>query len=112
MVPQRDPGLTSVTGDAPATPAPISLEAAACQPVADVLRALGTTDEGLTSAEVAARRSAFGANVVATHRVTALGVLARQLRNPLLILLLAAAGDLRGDRRHRRRSDHRRRSSS
>jgi len=29
---------------------------------------------------------------VATHRVTAFGVLARQLRNPLLILLLAAAG--------------------
>ena len=100
MVPQRDPGLTSVTGvrRRPRHPFP---QAAACQPVADVLRALGTTDEGLTSAEAAARRSAFGANVVATHRVTAFGVLARQLRNPLLILLLGAAGDLRGDRRHR-----------
>jgi P-type Mg2+ transporter len=30
--------------------------------------------------------------VLATHRVTAFGVLVRQLRNPLLILLLAAAG--------------------
>jgi P-type Mg2+ transporter len=30
--------------------------------------------------------------VLASHRVTALGVLGRQLRNPLLLLLLAAAG--------------------
>ena len=30
--------------------------------------------------------------MLATHKVTALGVLGRQLRNPLLILLLAAAG--------------------
>ena len=41
----------------------------------------------------AARRLAtVGRNVLATHKVTALGVLGRQLRNPLLILLLAAAG--------------------
>jgi Mg2+-importing ATPase len=33
----------------------------------------------------------FGANVLLTHRVTAVGVLARQLRNPLLFLLLGAA---------------------
>ncbi len=34
----------------------------------------------------------FGRNVLAEHRVTALSVLIRQLRNPLLILLLSAAG--------------------
>ena len=58
---------------------------------ADVLRALGTTETGLTSEEAAARRRTFGANVLAERRVTVWGVLARQLRNPLLILLLAAA---------------------
>jgi Mg2+-importing ATPase len=53
---------------------------------------LGVDDAGLTSAEVASRRQRAGANVLATRRVTALGVLMRQLHNPLLILLLAAAG--------------------
>jgi Sigma-70, region 4/Cation transporter/ATPase, N-terminus len=40
------------------------------------------------------RRAAgsVGRNVLASHKVTALGVLGRQLRNPLLILLLAVAG--------------------
>ena len=33
----------------------------------------------------------FGANVLASRRVTAFAVLGRQLRNPLLILLLGAA---------------------
>ncbi len=34
----------------------------------------------------------MGPNVLASHRVTAFGVFVRQLRNPLLILLLSAAG--------------------
>jgi len=41
----------------------------------------------------------LGANVLASQRVTVFGILLRQLRNPLLILLLAAAGIsvLKGD---------------
>jgi Mg2+-importing ATPase len=58
----------------------------------DAMTRLGTSDAGLSTAEAAARRSRFGANILASHRVTALSVLWRQLRNPLLILLLGAAG--------------------
>ena len=60
-------------------------------PAEAVLERLGTCPEGLTSADAADRLRTFGANVLLTHRVTALGVLARQLRNPLLFLLLGAA---------------------
>jgi Mg2+-importing ATPase len=70
----------------------LGLSTSACLPAAEVLDALGSTDGGLTSDEAARRRETSGANVLATRHVTALGVLARQLRNPLLLLLLAAAG--------------------
>ena len=60
-------------------------------PAEAVLERLGTCPEGLTSADAADRLRTFGANVLLTHRVTALGVLVRQLRNPLLFLLLGAA---------------------
>ncbi|MDQ6697657.1 MAG: magnesium-translocating P-type ATPase [Actinomycetota bacterium] len=56
-----------------------------------MLRALESTERGLTSGEASARLDRFGPNVLSEHRVTAWGVLVRQLRNPLLILLLAAA---------------------
>jgi Mg2+-importing ATPase len=78
----------------PATPPEptLGLAEAAEQPVSEALRRLGSAEAGLTSAEAAARLARFGPNVLMSHRVTAFGVLARQLRNPLLILLLAAAG--------------------
>jgi Mg2+-importing ATPase len=56
-----------------------------------VLECLDTTEDGLSSDEAARRLLSFGPNVLAEHRVTAFGVLLRQVRNPLLILLLAAA---------------------
>ena len=59
--------------------------------VADAMARLGTSEAGLSTAEATERRSRFGANVLASHRVTILGVLWRQLRNPLLFLLLGAA---------------------
>jgi Mg2+-importing ATPase len=71
---------------------PLDLAAAARQPVSLVLQELGSTQAGLTSEEAASRLRTVGRNVLASHKVTALGVLGRQLRNPLLILLLAAAG--------------------
>jgi len=74
-----------------ASPA-LDLASAARQPVAEVLAGLGTTEAGLDSAEAAGRLARWGPNVLASHRVTVFGVLVRQLRNPLLILLLAAAG--------------------
>jgi P-type Mg2+ transporter len=70
----------------------LDLAAAARQPVGVVLQQLGSTQAGLTSGEAASRLARVGRNLLAVHRVTALGVLGRQLRNPLLVLLLAAAG--------------------
>jgi magnesium-transporting ATPase (P-type) len=70
----------------------LELAAAARYPVGVVLQELGSTPAGLTSEEAAGRLRTVGRNVLASHRVTAVGVLVRQLRNPLLILLLAAAG--------------------
>ena len=58
---------------------------------AQVLSRLGSRPDGLTSAEVATRLARYGANQLAEHRVRAGAVLGRQLRNPLLILLLSAA---------------------
>jgi len=75
------------------TPLPaLDLAGAARQPVAEVLVGLGSAEAGLDSSEASGRLARWGPNVLASHRVTALGVLVRQLRNPLLILLLAAAG--------------------
>jgi magnesium-transporting ATPase (P-type) len=71
--------------------APLGLSAAARQPVAAVLEKLGSGQGGLTAAVAAERLPTFGPNAVHSRRVTAWGVLVRQLRNPLLILLLAAA---------------------
>ena len=78
---------------APTTPhAMPNLAAAAHEPVVGVLAALGTSERGLDDGTAAQRLHEVGPNVLASHRTTALGVLLRQLRNPLLILLLAAAG--------------------
>jgi len=75
-----------------AGPPALDMASAARLPVADVLGGLGTSEAGLGTDEADQRLAAVGPNVLASHRVTAFGVLVRQLRNPLLILLLAAAG--------------------
>jgi P-type Mg2+ transporter len=64
---------------------------AASEAATNALTRLGSSRTGLASTEAIGRLHTFGPNVLAEHRVTALGVLARQLRNPLLILLLSAA---------------------
>jgi Mg2+-importing ATPase len=73
------------------TSPPLALSEAARLPVEKVLQRLDSTPSGLSSLEAANRRRIYGDNVLVKHRVTAMGVLRRQLRNPLLILLLAAA---------------------
>ncbi len=60
--------------------------------VADALAAVGGSVDGLSGSEAAIRLARFGPNALTSRRVTRFGVLVRQLRNPLLILLLAAAG--------------------
>jgi P-type Mg2+ transporter len=75
--------------DAAASLPPI--EATAAMTPAEVLDAVGTRALGLDSAEVSERIERFGPNAVRSHHVGAWSVLGRQLRSPLLWLLLAAA---------------------
>ena len=57
----------------------------------DVLARLGTSSDGLSQAEAAERLRQFGPNTLGTHRVSPAAILFRQIRNPILVLLLAAA---------------------
>jgi Mg2+-importing ATPase len=74
--------------DAPSLP---SIEAAAALPPDELLDVLGSRPSGLTANEVVARAQLFGPNAVRSHHASAWSVLSRQLRSPLLWLLLAAA---------------------
>jgi magnesium-transporting ATPase (P-type) len=69
----------------------MNLNIAARLPSVAVLDALGSRDRGLDSSEAAARLEAYRANVLREHRVTVTGILLRQFRNPLLLLLLGCA---------------------
>ncbi|MGA8297528.1 MAG: magnesium-translocating P-type ATPase [Acidimicrobiales bacterium] len=72
-------------------PPPLDILTAAALPPNEVLARLGTSDSGLSAAEAAQRLREIGPNALKVHKVRALTVLVRQLRNPLLLLLLAAA---------------------
>ncbi|HKA98869.1 MAG TPA: magnesium-translocating P-type ATPase [Streptosporangiaceae bacterium] len=82
--------MTSNAGTV-APSAGIDLAAAAALPPQEVLQRLGSSNSGLSDTEAADRLKQYGSNLVAVHRVRALAVLWGQLRNPLLLLLLAAA---------------------
>lgn len=69
----------------------IALEAAASLSSDHVLARLQCDRAGLSQAEAAARLGETGANALRSHGARPLAVMARQLRNPLLILLVAAA---------------------
>lgn len=68
-----------------------SIEVAAALAPDAALHALASGWAGLTSAEVASRSAIFGPNAVRSHHASGWSVLARQLRSPLLWLLLGAA---------------------
>ncbi|HTG47604.1 MAG TPA: HAD-IC family P-type ATPase, partial [Actinomycetota bacterium] len=77
--------------DTAAAAPPLTLdEAARMQPDA-VLAALGSGPQGLAAAEAERRLAAWGANVLRDHAASAWRVIANQLRNPLLPLLVIAA---------------------
>ncbi len=73
------------------TPGQLDLTSAARLSVAEVLRALRSSSDGLTGAEARDRIERVGANTLQTHGVRPLAVFASQLRSPFLILLLATA---------------------
>jgi Mg2+-importing ATPase len=81
-----------VTAPADVGEEPLDVVAAAALPPDVVLERLAGSEDGLTEAEAAARLAAGGANALSVRRVSALTILVRQLRNPLLLLLLTAAG--------------------
>ena len=70
---------------------PMELADAACLHSDEVLSGLGSGPGGLSSAVAAERLRQLGPNVLGTHQVHATAVLLRQIRNPILILLLGAA---------------------
>jgi len=67
------------------------IEVAAAMTGPEAVDALETRPSGLDPAEVSERTERFGPNAVRSHHAGALSVLGRQLRSPLLWLLLAAA---------------------
>jgi Mg2+-importing ATPase len=69
----------------------IELADAACLSATDALHSLETSESGLSAAEARRRLATYGPNAVRSHGVRPIAVLGRQLRNPLLLLLLAAA---------------------
>ncbi|WP_315914957.1 magnesium-translocating P-type ATPase [Arthrobacter sp. lap29] len=62
------------------------------QTVEQVLSDLQSTDSGLSGGEAARRLAAVGPNALRTHKASPWLVLGRQLRSPILILLIVTAG--------------------
>lgn len=87
----KDAGV--IGADPPVVPDRIGrgLRSAAKMPPAAVLRSLAVEEHGITTEEARRRLGSFGPNALRSHGARPLAVLVRQLRNPLLILLLAAA---------------------
>jgi Mg2+-importing ATPase len=75
----------------PSIVANLSLADAALLSSDDVLVRLASRRDGLTSSEAAERAVRFGPNLLKVHRVRPSLILWRQLRNPILLLLLGAA---------------------
>ncbi len=69
----------------------IDLAHAACSESSSVLAELGSSRSGLTSSDALDRLRAHGPNAIRSRSARALDVLLRQLKSPLLILLVAAA---------------------
>ena len=72
----------------------LTLASAAALAADEVLRRLESTADGLSPDEARARLARVGANALRSHGARPFAVLARQLRNPLLILLVGRGGHL------------------
>ena len=83
--------IDSALRPGPAGPAPVDLLGAATESPEAVLAALGSGPEGLSEGEAERRLARFGPNALRSHGARPLAVLVRQLRNPLLVLLVGAA---------------------
>jgi Mg2+-importing ATPase len=72
--------------------AALTIEDAAPRAVDEVIAAVGSTPSGLSGEEARRRLERVGPNALRTHKANPWGVLARQFRSPILILLLVTAG--------------------
>src|SRR5438552_3520040 len=81
-VPDQRGSVAELTAVRPVKP-PLDLTEAARLPSGAVLERLGVTPAGLSTPQADERLRTVGPNVLVAHKVTALGVLLRQLRNPL-----------------------------
>ncbi|MEC5179711.1 magnesium-translocating P-type ATPase [Arthrobacter sp. CG_A4] len=70
----------------------LAIADAARRPADEVVARLGSSALGLGSEEASKRLAEHGPNAVRTHRASGWAVLGRQLRSPILILLLITAG--------------------
>ena len=70
---------------------PLALSAAATTDTDEVLATLDSGPDGLSSGEAARRLREVGPNALVSHGARPLVILLRQLRNPLLILLVTTA---------------------
>jgi Mg2+-importing ATPase len=82
------PNATKAKRDAPPT---LDLADAATMRAEDVLRALESSSDGLSSTEAQARLERVGPNALRSHGEGAIAVLVGQLWSPFLLLLLATA---------------------
>ncbi|MFN8227479.1 MAG: magnesium-translocating P-type ATPase [Mycobacterium sp.] len=69
----------------------VPLAQAASSSSGQLLAQLATSPQGLSTAEAASRREAYGPNAFPTHRVSAWKILERQLSNAVLLLLAGTA---------------------
>ncbi|MDQ0665341.1 Mg2+-importing ATPase [Arthrobacter ulcerisalmonis] len=74
------------------SPLQLPIAGAASLSAAQTLERLGSSPDGLSEDEAAARLESLGPNAVRTHRANALAVLGRQFASPILILLIVTAG--------------------
>jgi P-type Mg2+ transporter len=72
-------------------PTPLDAAGASGSTLDAVFAQLASGEQGLTQSEAVARLQTIGPNALTVQRVSALAVFVRQVRNPLLLLLLAAA---------------------
>lgn len=72
-------------------PGPRGVEWAAAIDASDALTAFGSSSHGLSSEAAATRLAQRGPNVLRTHRARPWRVLGRQLKSPILLLLLVTA---------------------
>lgn len=71
---------------------PVQKEVIATSPCQELLKALQTTEAGLSSAEAAARAAVYGPNRLTKDHPSALRILGRQFQSALISLLLGASG--------------------